>query len=421
MCSPSCGAGFDGRTRGIGKADRTVDRALLRPAGVVSELDDAVVRQELRVLQHGGRALGRRPPDAGTVETLGPDVERLRRDDLVQRGDDLDAVLADGARVSEARIGQQVLAAERTADVPDMTVGLQSGEEEPFSVFGLVRVHQRRLVGMPGLGRRDLAQVGLQAQVPPQHIAPGAQQRHLDDAAAAGVALLEHCGQQAGERGEPADVVADTAAGVEGDAFTVGQLHRQARTGPERADVVGRPVAVFASEPVAADAAVHEVRMALDRCVRLQAEAVERVGTKVGQEHVGGSQELFECGAGIVLAQVEHHAALPAVVLRKGRVGKVVADAERAEGAPHGIARGRLDLDHIGTPVGKESGGRRRGNPHAHLDDAQPGQRREALALRRGHAGRPVAAARSRRASFITLPVALSGSSSTISTARGTL
>ena len=47
-------------------------------------------------------------------------------------------------------------------------------------------------------------------------------------------------------------------ARVERDALAVGELDREARSGPEGADVVGRPVPVRAPQPVPADAAVDE-------------------------------------------------------------------------------------------------------------------------------------------------------------------
>ena len=147
----------------------------------------------------------------------------------------------------------------------DVAVRLEAREEEPAPVLRPVRVHERRLVRVARLGPGHLAHGRLEAEVPAEHVGPGPQQRHLDDAAAAGLALLEHRGQQPGQGGQPADVVADAAARVERDALAVGQLDREARAGPEGTDVVGRPVAVLAAQAVPADAAVDEAGMAGDR------------------------------------------------------------------------------------------------------------------------------------------------------------
>ena len=98
--------------------------------------------------------------------------------------------------------------------------------------------------------------------------------------------------------------------------------------------------------------------MPLDRRLGLEPEAVERVGAQVGEKDVRRRQELFEGGTGVVVVQVEHDAALTAVVLREGGVGEVVvADAERPKGPAHGVTRRRLDLYDVGTPVGQEGPG----------------------------------------------------------------
>ena len=146
-------------------------------------------------------------------------------------------------------------------------------------------------------------------------------------------------------------------------------------------------------------------------------------GRQVGQEHVGRGQQLLHPLSVLGIAEVEDHAALAPVVEGEGRVRHLVADAQGPEHAAHRVAGGRLDLDDLGAPVGQQRGGCRRRHPHAELDDPEVGERAEARRPGVGHvvdAG-VAAATRSRSTSFSTLPVAFSGSSSTISTARGTL
>ena len=152
---------------------------------------------------------------------------------------------------------------------------------------------------------------------------------------------------------------------------------------------------------------------ATDGGVWLEAEAIERVGTQVGQEHVGGGEQHLEVFPGSGVAQVEHDAALAAVVLPEGGVGEVLADPERTERTAHGVALGRLHFDDVRAPVGEQRAGGGGGDPHAQLDDAQAGEGGEAVRHRR--------AACSRNMSFITFPVALTGSVSTTWTTRGTL
>ena len=50
-----------------------------------------------------------------------------------------------------------------------------------------------------GFGRGDLAEGHLDAEVPPEDVGAGPQQRDLDDLAPAGEALLEHRGEDAGQ------------------------------------------------------------------------------------------------------------------------------------------------------------------------------------------------------------------------------
>ena len=157
---------------------------------------------------------------------------------------------------------------------------------------------------------------------------------------------------------------------------------------------------------------------------RLEVEAVERVGAQVGEEDVRRGEQLLEPVPGLGLAQVEDDAALAPVVLREGGVREVLADPERSEGVAHRIAVRRLDLDDVGAPVRQEGGRRGRGDPHADLDHAQVGQCGEPVRVPvsvtsapRRVPRRPAPAA----SSFITFPVAFSGSSSTISTTRGHL
>ena len=180
-----------------------------------------------------------------------------------------------------------------------------------------------------------------------------------------------------GQGREPGDVVADAAAGVERRALVVGHLHREPGAGPERPDVVGGTVPLVAAQPVAADAAVHETRVAFDRGRRLEAEPVEGVRAEVADEDVGGGEQLFETLPAVGLPQVEHHAALAPVVEREGRVRHVAVDAQRPEHLAHRIAGRCFDLDHVGAPVGQQGGRRRSGDPDAQLHDPQVGERRE--------------------------------------------
>lgn len=255
-----------------------------------------------------------------------------------------------------------------------MPARLETGEEEPVAVTRAVAVHQRRLDGAPGLGARHPAESGLQAQVPPEDVGAGPQQRDLHHPSAPGVTLFEDRSEDARECGQSADVVADTAPHVQRDSPAVRQLGGQPGPGPERTDVVGRTVAVVPAEPVAAHAAVDEVGMAFHGRRRLEVEVVERVGPEVADEDVGGGQELLQgrpTGPG---PQVEDRTALPAVVECEGGIGDVVAQPDGREDVAGRIAPRRLHLDHVRTPVGQEGGGGRCRDPDAQFDHPEIGQ-----------------------------------------------
>ena len=222
-----------------------------------------------------------------------------------------------------------------------------------------------------GSAAGDLAERHLQSEVPPEDVGARAEQRHLHDPPPARRALLQHGGEEPAQGGQPGDVVTDAAPRVERRALVVGHLHGEPGPGPERSDVVGGAVPLGAAQPVAADAAVHEMRMALDGRRGLQPEPVEGVGAEVADEDVGRGEQVLEVLPSLGSAQVEHDAAFAPVVEREGRVRHVAVDAQRPEHLAHGVARRGLDLDDVGSPVGQQRSGRRCGDPDAQLDDPQ--------------------------------------------------
>ena len=121
---------------------------------------------------------------------------------------------------------------------------------------------------------------------------------------------------------------------------------------------------------VAADAAVDEARIARVDGGEAEPGALERAQAQVRDQHVGAIEQRQRDGASLVVQEVDGDAALAAVVELERRVDRHV-DAGRGEEQPaHRIAGRRLDLDHLGAPVGHDAGGRRAGDPEADLDDA---------------------------------------------------
>jgi hypothetical protein len=87
--------------------------------------------------------------------------------------------------------------------------------------------------------------------------------------------------------------------------------------------------------------------------------------------------------------EVDDHAPLAAVVEVEGWVAVDEAPGREPEQRAHRVARGRLDLDDVRSPVGHDAGRGRHRDPESHLDDAEP--------LQYAHDGGEHAAARRAR------------------------
>ncbi len=119
--------------------------------------------------------------------------------------------------------------------------------------------------------------------------------------------------------------------------------------------------------------------MARDRGRRLEAESVERVGPQVGEEDVGRREQFLEA---LALASRWRRSRttlrLPRLSCAKAGFGKSLPMPSEPKALRIGSPARRLHLDDVGAPVGQQGAGGRRGDPDAHLDDAQAGQRRQA-------------------------------------------
>jgi hypothetical protein len=106
-----------------------------------------------------------------------------------------------------------------------------------------------------------------------------------------------------------------------------------------------------------------------------EAGALQRAQAQVGDEHVGAVEQR-ECDlAPLVVQQVQRHAALAAIVELERRIDRHVDAGGDGEEPAHRIAGGRLDLDHLGAPVGHDAGGRRSCDPEANFHDANACER----------------------------------------------
>jgi hypothetical protein len=106
-----------------------------------------------------------------------------------------------------------------------------------------------------------------------------------------------------------------------------------------------------------------------DGC-RVKAKALESVGTQIGDEHIGASEQLFTAGETIRRLKIKDHTALTAVVLGKGRVGEFFVNPDSGEHTPLRIPVGRLQFDDLGTPVSHDAGSSRSCYPLADLKNS---------------------------------------------------
>src|SRR5579875_1473748 len=250
-----------GPTRSCGPGSR--DRAALLEARdrlpVVAELEEHL----FGVLAALGRGAGRPPRRAGEVDRRGDAGhraalgcrhvddraargERAGGEDRVQQADQLGGVVPAVAHGGEARIVEPLRPLDGAHEVGPVTLPLQAQEEEPAAVARAVGadhgVRRRRARDR----RRLEPEPQRRVRVPAEHEDADAQQRGGDELAAAGaLAGEERRGDRAGER-HARGVIAHGAALIRRLAAGGGERGRDPRARPERADVVGGPVAVRA-------------------------------------------------------------------------------------------------------------------------------------------------------------------------------
>ena len=199
-------------------------------------------------------------------------------------------------------------------------------------------------------------------------------------AGAADISLIQKGGGGLGGE-HPGEVVGDGDAGAHrGAVGLAGEVEQAA---------VGHAVAVEAGAQrlgavLAEDADAHGDQAA-GQNAGVDVPALQGAGAEVLAQHVGVGGQLPEQLLAPGLAQIEgDRLAAPALDGPKQRVG-VVAPVPRgrlvagvgegADGA-HGIAgAGLFDLDDLGALLAEDAGAERGGDPSAHVEHPQPGQR----------------------------------------------
>ena len=211
------------------------------------------------------------------------------------------------------------------------------------------------------------------------------QQRRRHHLPLAGRGAGDQRGADTGGGGHAGAVVAHAAPLERRRPAGLGEEVGDAGAGPERADVVGGPVALGPVEAEAGERAVDQARVAVRQCVPVEAEPLESGQPHVGEEDVSAVDELERDGATVVGREIDDNAALAAVVELERRVERDLA-AEHVHEAARGVPVATLDLHDVRAPVGQDAAGRRARDPDAELHhlDARERPRAERRGLLAG-------------------------------------
>ena len=275
-------------------------------------------------------------------------------------------------QVDEARVVDQLLAADQAAEVGPVPVRLQEHELDVTTVLRPVRTDERVHVRSRAAHRARLLSLQRGEHVRRQRPHRDPEEGDVDHRPLAGAGALEQ------RRGHPERQRHRTVPVTHGAALSDRLVHlrgrehvRQPTPGPERRRVVPRVVRIGPPHPVAVPARVHQRRIPLGERLGVEPEALQRTGPEVGEEHVGRLEELVQDGEALLATQVERDRSLASARERDRHVDATAVDADALRHEPAvGIALRPLDADHVGAPVGEQRTRHRHEHPLRELDDA---------------------------------------------------
>ena len=376
MASP-CSLNSGARRTGAGSPPNCTGAATslngVPPAGLA--LLHVPVGDALRVDRALERVLHHAPLAGEVGQPLAPLGHRALGEGHLEERLRLQAVLDQRRVVGEARVGPELGPPDGVAELDPVPAGLQAAEGERALVLGLVVAHQGvqpRRVGRraaPGRVADEREREGL-AHGP--H--PRAEQRDVDRRGLTRALPVEQRAHDAAGDGHGPDGVPEARRGWADEPVGVRRLRPEGDAGPEpeRQGVVGALVGVGATLALPGARDVDDVGVVRPDVLGLDAELLAHPRQLVGQEDVRRAGELVEDLEALGGGEVEGQAALAAVRVLEQCVD-VAGDRHHARGgqAAHGVAAlDRLDLDHVGAPVGQERRGRRHEGVLGHFEDA---------------------------------------------------
>ena len=267
--------------------------------------------------------------------------------------------------------------------LPELALG--GLEEDVAAVGGLVELVAHPIAHAGGAGcptlvvvRRVAGDLVLRSFVglprlaaQPVHGRRGIALGDLQPAALTGGSRLDHPGQHTERPEHGAGVDPHRRMLGDGGEPVIGDLGLH-QTGPHVVgDTVTRQVRVGAGHAVAGDGAEHDAGVDLSEAVVAQTPSFQAAGPHGLDDHVGASNQIEVGLHALGGAQVEHQRSLAPVHVEVHQRHPL---HDGPGHLPDVVARGGLDLDHLGAEVGQRRGDRGRAE-HRALDDANAGER----------------------------------------------
>ncbi len=345
----------------------------------------------MRIVDQVIEIVERHARDVGLAQQREPLGRRPLPEDLGQDRVDLGIVPRPGCVIGKARIGGEFFgAADGAEERRKMPVGID--EDAHIAVAGVIR---------PPVGRQQAAVAGSAHRrlvAAPRHVIDqhelrhGLEHRQLDRLALAGAVALDQGREDDMDRVEADDAIGDRQRHIARLAAADAADQPGDRRDALDEIVIGRPARIGPALAVAHQAHIDDPRIGRAHLGGPEVEPAHRRRADVVDEDVGAPAQFQHGRPAGRLLHVEHHAALIAIDLQIDRAH--AGTAHRAAGA-HDVARGRLDLDHVGAVIAEDLGRERTHQHGRHVDDAHALERAAgccAFLGLIGHAGRDLGA-----------------------------
>ena len=402
VCSPTSGCARHRPRRAVFVERDGTRHDLEGRVGADVDGGEEAVAAGLLVVQQVGRHLDRCPRTGEARDRVAPVLVGVRREELVEDGDALLAVLLPRGDGREPLVRREHRHAHRSAELVPIGLGIDHGERDEAMVLRAVRPGPRVASRSADRALGRVRPVDLRTQDVALHLPhPDVQQGDVDDRRfPLRGAAVERGGDATGE-GHCRHHVAECGPLVQRSLRAARrQRGRDPSTRPVRGPVEGRGLGERSVLPEARPADVDDVVVHRADVVHVDAESRANARPEVGHEDVGPSHQFAQQLAAAWLREVEPERTLPAVRVLEAQIDAVDRRRHtRGHETPVRITRFRmLHLDDLGAPVGEHHAGERHEDERPDLDDLDLTENLEHVADRRS-SGHPTARVLTRRSS----------------------